>query len=106
MYFVFDLLHLDGDDLRRVPCQERKEALAAVRRGSQGPICYVDYLQGQGREFFEACRERGLEGIVSRRHSRYAGRRSADWLKVKCFREAACPVFVRCIESHRMLSFT
>jgi bifunctional non-homologous end joining protein LigD len=87
VYYVFDLLHRDGHDLRRVACQDRKDALAEVLRRAQAPICYVDYIQGHGPEFFEACHERGLEGIVSKRcKSRYTGRRTNDWLKTKCLR--------------------
>jgi bifunctional non-homologous end joining protein LigD len=89
VFYAFDLLHLDGYDLRRVACLERKDILAQLLHGSQGPICYVDYIQGHGREFFEVCKQRGLEGIVSKRcHSHYTCRRSDNWRKVKCLREA------------------
>src|SRR5262249_23331818 len=89
VFYAFDVLHLAGYDLRRLACQQRRHVLAHLLRDSQGPICFVDYIQGHGREFFEVCKQRGLEGIVSKRcTSRYLGRRSDDWRKVKCFREA------------------
>jgi bifunctional non-homologous end joining protein LigD len=64
-------------------------SLGTLLDGAEGPIRFVDYLQGHGPDFLEACRQRGLEGVVSKRcQSLYAGRRTADWLKTKCLREA------------------
>jgi bifunctional non-homologous end joining protein LigD len=87
---AFDLLHLDGDDLRPRPLLERKAALAALlsRSGAAARVIrYVDHLEGDGEEFFEQVRAAGLEGVVSKRAgSRYrAGTRSAEWVKTKCF---------------------
>lgn len=88
VYFVFDLLELDGADLRPLPLIERKQRLAALLRGrrkARTVIRYSDHVMGQGRKFFaDACRA-GLEGIISKRaDSRYAGIRSRSWLKTKC----------------------
>jgi bifunctional non-homologous end joining protein LigD len=90
VYFVFDLLYLDGDDLRPAPLLERKQALralldaAGIGTGS-GPIRWSDHVAGQGEDFYrQACRF-GLEGIVSKRADlAYRSGRSKDWLKVKC----------------------
>ncbi len=87
VYFVFDLLHLDGLDLRPLPLIERKGTLKKLlgRRGKAGHIRYSDHVQGQGEAFYaHACRL-GLEGIVSKlATSPYRSRRTSEWLKVKC----------------------
>ena len=86
-FFAFDLLHLNGHDLRGKPLAERKEALFAVLRGlsDASPIRASDHVQGNGAEFFaEACRS-GAEGIVSKlATARYRAGRTRTWLKVKC----------------------
>jgi bifunctional non-homologous end joining protein LigD len=88
VYFVFDLLHLDGQDLRAAPLQARKDALEALlaRAPEAGSIRFSGHVAGQGPEFFrQACR-RGIEGIVSKRRDvPYQGGRGGAWLKVKCF---------------------
>jgi len=91
VYFVFDLLYLDGYDLRPAPLGERKQALralldaAGIGSGSDGPIRWSDHVAGQGEDFYrQACRF-GLEGIVSKRADlAYHSGRGKDWLKVKC----------------------
>lgn len=87
---AFDLLHLDGEDLRPHRLTDRKAALAALL-GRSGPaartIRYVDHLEGDGAVFLEQVRAAGLEGVVSKRAtSRYRpGVRAAEWVKTKCF---------------------
>jgi bifunctional non-homologous end joining protein LigD len=86
-YHVFDLLHLDGEDLTSLPLEERKTRLKRlVRRAAT--IRYSDHVVGHGEKVFaEACRL-GLEGIIAkRRDAPYVGGRGRDWLKVKCVRE-------------------
>jgi len=90
VYFVFDLLYLDGYDLRAAPLAQRKEALRALldeagSTESDGPIRWSDHVTGQGEDFYrQACRF-GLEGIVSKRADlAYRSGRGKDWLKVKC----------------------
>ena len=84
-YVVFDLLFLDGRDLRARPLLERKKALARLLRGRRGRIRYAEHVRGSGpQEYARACRN-GLEGIVSKRASAaYSAGRSQTWLKVKC----------------------
>jgi bifunctional non-homologous end joining protein LigD len=83
-YFVFDLLSLDGDDLRAQPLIERKQRLHALVR-KPGLIRYSDHVEGSGQKFFELACKQGLEGIVSkRRDSAYTGGRGGAWLKTKC----------------------
>ena len=86
-YFVFDLLHLDGEDLVDLPLEERKRRLRQVLSPRPpAPFHYVDHIVGDGEAFFrEACRNR-IEGIVSKlRTSPYKpASRNATWRKVKC----------------------
>ena len=89
VYFVFDLVHLDGRDLTRLSLDERKGMLQRLTGTAQaGTIRYSAHVVGQGAECFrEACR-RALEGIVSkRRDSLYESGRGRSWLKVKCTKE-------------------
>lgn len=88
VYHVFDLLHLDGWDLRSVELESRKALLRELLADNADPrIQYVDHVVGNGEEFLNRCRELGLEGIVSkRRQSVYRSGRSDNWLKTKCVR--------------------
>jgi bifunctional non-homologous end joining protein LigD len=85
-YFAFDLLHLDGQDLRRCPIEDRKMLLRDVIGTARCErVVYVDHVLGIGKELFEAVRQIGAEGIVSkRRGSLYRGGESREWLKTKC----------------------
>lgn len=88
LYYVFDLLFLDGVDLRAAALEDRKKVLkrlltTSVRSGRR--LRFSDHLQGTGQAVHrEACRRR-LEGIVSKRRDRpYRAGRSEEWLKTKC----------------------
>jgi bifunctional non-homologous end joining protein LigD len=86
VYFVFDLLRLEGKSLEALPLEERKARLRAlVGRRKTGRIRYADHVAGRGDEFFrQACRL-GLEGIVSKRRDLpYVHGRHPGWLKTKC----------------------
>ena len=90
VYFIFDLLYHDGHDLRGLPLEARKRALAALLpspRHGGGPLRYVEHVEGEAAAFFSrACKE-GLEGIVSKRRDRpYVSGRSFDWVKTKCMK--------------------
>jgi bifunctional non-homologous end joining protein LigD len=81
--FLFDLLYLDGYDLRGLPLEERKRLLAEVVTPSER-LHVSDYFTVDGAAMLEAARANGLEGIVAKaRGSRYEGRRSRDWVKIK-----------------------
>jgi bifunctional non-homologous end joining protein LigD len=83
-YVVFDLLALDGHDLRAAPLVERKALLEKLLEGSDPRFFYSTHIAGRGPEIFEAARGRGMEGIISKRaDSRYVDGRSDQWLKVK-----------------------
>jgi bifunctional non-homologous end joining protein LigD len=82
-FFAFDLLYLDGYDLRGVPLGERKRALEGILKPGSA-IRFSEHIRGGGIEFLEAARAQGLEGIVAKRtDSHYQSRRSLDWLKIK-----------------------
>jgi len=84
LYYVFDLLYLNGYDLRAAALSARK-ALLRKLIGDGPTIRFSDHVEGNGAAFFaEACKL-GLEGIVSKRtQSTYRATRSRDWQKVKC----------------------
>ena len=88
-YFVFDLLHLNGHNLRQEPLTERKKILAQMldSLGEHDVVRYGQHIETEGAPIFaEACRL-GAEGIVSKRSdSAYASGRTKSWLKIKCVR--------------------
>jgi bifunctional non-homologous end joining protein LigD len=85
VFFAFDLLHLDGQDLRGQPLMERRALLRKlVKHDPRSPIQFSDHIEGDGARFFKAAAELGLEGIVSKRAaSRYRSGPSRSWLKTK-----------------------
>ncbi|HEX3607616.1 MAG TPA: DNA ligase D [Candidatus Dormibacteraeota bacterium] len=90
---VFDLVHLDGHDLRDLPLALRKRLLRSLLTDSP-EVRFADHVEDDGEALFAAIRERGLEGMVAKRgDSRYeGGRRSAAWLKVKAWNEQDCVI--------------
>jgi DNA ligase D-like protein (predicted ligase) len=86
-FYLFDLVHLDGCDTRRLPLRARKALLRrAVVFGD--PVRFTPHRNRDGRALFrDACR-RGWEGLIAKRvDSPYVGKRSRDWLKFKCGNE-------------------
>jgi bifunctional non-homologous end joining protein LigD len=85
VYCAFDLLYLDGRDLRGLPLTERKALLAQLLEHAPTSIRYTDHVEGNGPTFFKQACELSLEGIVSKRSDApYRSGRTRDWLKVKC----------------------
>jgi ATP-dependent DNA ligase len=83
--YAFDLLELDGTDMRREPIEVRKATLASILRTTRSGVRLNEHLEHPDGElvFAHACKM-GLEGIVSKRlGSRYRSGRSPDWLKFK-----------------------
>jgi bifunctional non-homologous end joining protein LigD len=82
--YVFDILWLEGHDVRRLPLRTRKRLLKAALQ-FHGPIRWTQHRNRDGGEFFkEACRK-GWEGLMAKRaDSPYVATRSRDWLKFKC----------------------
>lgn len=87
-YFVFDLLSLDGEDLRHLPLLERKERLEKLLKPlAKTPVLYSGHLEGQPEEFLNASCRADLEGIISkRRDAPYVSGRNDNWVKSKCKR--------------------
>ena len=81
---AFDLLMLDGDDMRRKPFAERKAALGRLLFRTRDGIQYVEHAEGHGDRMFAAACDLGLEGIVSKKlDAPYRSGPSKSWLKVK-----------------------
>jgi bifunctional non-homologous end joining protein LigD len=88
--YAFDLLHLDGKDLRQQTLIERRTNLKAlIGNDAENRIQFSDEFDGDGDALFKACAERSLEGIVSKHAlAPYRSGRSKTWLKTKCFTES------------------
>ena len=84
-YAVFDLLYLDGKDLRKKPLRERKKLLRSVLPKKDAVILYSEHIEKSGTKLFEHIRKKHLEGIVAKDSaSPYReGVRDGEWLKIK-----------------------
>ena len=81
---AFDLLKLDGADLRRVPIEERKRLLSKLLRRPHPGIALNEHYEGDGAIIYKHACALGCEGVVSkRRGSLYRAGRSDHWVKVK-----------------------
>ena len=81
---AFDLLELDGKDLRREPIEKRKPLLAKLLKGRQVSIVLNEHFEEDGAAVYRAACQLGCEGIVSKRlGSLYRSGRSKYWVKVK-----------------------
>lgn len=88
-FCAFDLLYLNGVDLRGASLVDRKALLKALlearAEGVAKAVRFSDHVVGRGREFFEEVCKMGLEGIISKRaNSPYRSGRGRDWVKIKC----------------------
>lgn len=84
-YYVFDLLYLDGKDLRKLPLLERKERLKDLLSDESSKIIFSEHVSDNGKNFYEAACEHKLEGVVSKlKDSPYVSGRSDLWVKTKC----------------------
>jgi bifunctional non-homologous end joining protein LigD len=82
--YVFDLLFLDGRDLRALPLGERRKALEDLVVKGKGAILLSEQVDADGEAFFATARAHGLEGIVSKRIDLpYRSGKRSDWLKIK-----------------------
>ncbi|HYI23449.1 MAG TPA: DNA ligase D, partial [Candidatus Limnocylindrales bacterium] len=88
VYYVFDLIYLDGRMLTDVPLEQRKRLLRSVLR-DHAQVRYGSHIENDGKQFYEVVAEQGLEGLIAKlRTSRYEpGRRARSWLKIKIRRE-------------------
>jgi bifunctional non-homologous end joining protein LigD len=84
VHCAFDLLELDGRDLRREPIEKRKELLAELLGSSQLSLVFNEVFEDDGASVYRAACQLGCEGIVSKRlGSPYRSGRSTNWVKVK-----------------------
>src|SRR5271157_1747896 len=85
VYYAFDLLSLEGSDLRSRPLVERRKLLAKVLKNATENIKFSEELQGSREELFRVAHQFKLEGLTAKRpNSLYeSGRRSGAWVKVK-----------------------
>ncbi len=84
-YYIFDLLYLNGEDLRSLPLIERKDKLKSLLKNAPDHILYSDHFTENGADFFKLSCEHKLEGIVSKlADSPYSSGRNDFWAKTKC----------------------
>ena len=91
VYYAFDLLYLDGYDLRAVPLIERKKALHELlsEAGDTHPIIFSEHFDTDGTTLFRQACEMKLEGIISKfKGAPYKSERNESWIKVKCSQTA------------------
>jgi bifunctional non-homologous end joining protein LigD len=88
-FFCFDLLHVDGRNVRGLPLKERKALLGDVLQGADDDVLRVsEHLETNGEVMFHKACEFHAEGIVSKRATaKYSPGRGGDWLKMKCLHE-------------------
>ena len=87
-YQLFDLLYLDGMDLRGAVLVDRKRVLEGLLQGAEPPLQYTDHIEGHGDVIFSQSCDLLLEGVVSKRgDAAYRPGRGHDWLKIKCLLE-------------------
>jgi bifunctional non-homologous end joining protein LigD len=85
VFFLFDLLYLDGDFINSAPLYERKERLRDLVSNAGTPLQYSDHQIGRGPEFYAKACELSLEGIISKRaDAPYSPGDRGLWVKVKC----------------------
>lgn len=84
-FHAFDLLELDGEDLKPLPNVERKQRLAGLLADAQPPIHVAEHLIGGGEKLLAVMCDAGQEGIIAKRaDAGYLPKRTQNWLKVKC----------------------
>ena len=84
VFYAFDLVWLNGKDLRQLPLMERKEQLRQLIQKSRRPdLIYAQFVEGAGTALYREICERDLEGIVCKRKSSVYSKYGRAWLKVK-----------------------
>ncbi|WP_162304812.1 ATP-dependent DNA ligase [Sinorhizobium medicae] len=87
VFFAFDLLYLDGRDLRRLPLRERRRLLELLVAGREGAVRLSEEVQADGDAFFSVACEHGLEGIIAKHIEKpYRSGRGEWWQKITCKR--------------------
>jgi bifunctional non-homologous end joining protein LigD len=92
LYYVFDLLYLDGYNLMRVNLEDRKALLKTIITEND-IFKFSEHFIGEGEKLYEAAKQKGLEGIVAkRRNGCYVQKRSREWLKMKITKRQECVI--------------
>ncbi len=87
-YFAFDLLHLNGHNLRDLPLTERKAMLSRLFEEPDGALRFSEHVDAPGDLVFKKACELHAEGIISKRaEGKYITARTSDWRKIKCLNE-------------------
>ncbi|MBZ5533594.1 MAG: DNA ligase D [Acidobacteriia bacterium] len=82
-FYAFDLLYLNGYDLRNAALIDRRQLLSSILLPSE-TVRYSDHFAGKGQELLEAVTAKGMEGILAKHaQSKYESRRTSQWLKIK-----------------------
>ena len=86
LYYLFDLPYLNGVDLREVPVQERRAALATVLKAHEDPLLrFSEAFDETPQALLNSACQMRMEGLIGKRlGSPYVSRRSSDWIKLKC----------------------
>jgi bifunctional non-homologous end joining protein LigD len=93
LYAVFDLLWLDGRDLRREPVEVRRELLEGLVRGQRPPMTLSRAVEGKLEDLLVAAKAGGLEGLIAkRRGSPYVAGRSGYWIKLRFDKRQECAI--------------
>ncbi|MEY9199401.1 bifunctional non-homologous end joining protein LigD [Sinorhizobium fredii] len=86
VFYAFDLLYLNGRDLRGLPLRERRRLLEPLVAGRQGAVRLSEEVEADGEEFFRIACEHGLEGIIAKQIDRPYRSGRGHWQKIKCVR--------------------
>ncbi|ESX91417.1 RNA ligase family protein [Mesorhizobium sp. LNJC403B00] len=91
--YAFDLLYLDGRDLREQPLVKRKAALKKLLTETEPTLTYAEHLEVNGKDMFDHACRMGIEGIVSKRaDAHYRSGVQTSWVKVKCVKSDTFPI--------------
>lgn len=84
-FYAFDLLWLNGHDLKDLPLIKRKELLKELLANTGLHIHYLEHIEKEGERFFQEIEEKDMEGIIAKRKTSnyHPGWRSSEWLKIK-----------------------
>jgi bifunctional non-homologous end joining protein LigD len=89
VYYIFDILYLNGHDLTGLELSRRKEILRSVLPSNHSSLRFSDHIQEYGNQFYDKACQQELEGIIAKKaSSRYQqGKRVSDWLKIKILKQ-------------------
>ncbi|MFL6790095.1 MAG: DNA ligase D [Bradyrhizobium sp.] len=92
-YHAFDLLYLDGYDLREVPYIERKKLLECLLKGAPETFIFVECIEADGKTVFALACKLGVEGVIAKRtDTPYRSGRQESWIKLKCKKSETLPI--------------